>query len=131
MHVGVANLNVDNHVGRILSEGRFGRPFPLISGGDLLLLVRRLVQHRGRHSTQINKVKGDADESMVALGRVREIHRVGNDEADAAADMGRRCVYCSNTDARHLFDGACGCLYPDCPGAASLLYCHSQNCGSQ
>ena len=44
---------------------------------------------------------------MVAMGRVREVDRMGNNEADAAADMGRRRVHCSITDARRLVYGAC------------------------
>ena len=48
---------------------------------------------RGRGNTLVSKVKGHADEGMVALGRVREVDRIGNNEADAAADMGRRRVH--------------------------------------
>ena len=33
------------------------------------------------------KVKGHADEGMVAMCLVREVDRIGNHEADAAADM--------------------------------------------
>ena len=44
---------------------------------------------------------------MVALGRVREVDRKGNNEADAAADMGRRRVHDSITDARRLSNAAC------------------------
>ena len=97
---GVDNLNVVNHVGRINAGGRSGQPFPLVNDGGLILLVRRLVQWRGLGSTQVTKVKGHADEGMVTLGRVREVDRIGNNEADAAADMSRRRVHCSITDAR-------------------------------
>ena len=49
---------------------------------------------------------------MVAMGRVREVDRMDNNEADAAADMGRRRVHCSITDARRLFNAACARWYP-------------------
>ena len=106
-HVWGGYLNVVNHVGRINAGGRSGQPFPLVNDGGLILLVRRLVQWRGLGSTQVTKVKGHADEGMVALGRVREVDRIGNNEADAAADMSRRRVHCSITDARWLLHCAC------------------------
>ena len=49
---------------------------------------------------------------MVALGWVREIDRVGNNEADAAADIGRRRVHDSITDARRLLNVASARWYP-------------------
>ena len=122
--LGVDNRNVVNHVFRIIAGGRSGPPFPLVNDGGLILFDRRLVQWRGLGSTQVTKVKGHADEGMVALGRVREVDRIGNNEADAAADMGRRRVHCSITDARRT-------AVPDCPEASSLLYCHCQDCGQQ
>ena len=39
------------------------------------------------------RVKGHADEGLVALGWVREVDRIGNNEADAAAASGRRRVH--------------------------------------
>ena len=44
--------------------------------------------------------------------RVREVHRIGNHEADAAADMGSRRVHCSITDTRRLANGTCARWYP-------------------
>ena len=43
---------------------------------------------------------------------VREVDRIGNNEADAAADMGRRRVHDSITDARRSFNAACAHWYP-------------------
>ena len=43
---------------------------------------------------------------------VREVDRIGNNEADAAADMGRRRVHDSITNARRLFNAACARWYP-------------------
>ena len=120
MHVGVDNLNVVSHVGSLIAGLWSGRPFPLVNDGDLLLLVQRVVRCRGRSNTLVSKVKGHADEGMVATGRVR----VGNDEADAAADMGRRRVHCSITDARRLLNGACARWYPICQGTSAFLCCH-------
>ena len=42
---------------------------------------------------RFNSVWGHADEGLVALGRVREVGRIGNNEADAAAALGRRRVH--------------------------------------
>ena len=112
MHIGVGNLNVVNHVSSLIDNGWAGRPFPLVNDGDLLLLVQRMVRSRGRGNTHVTKVKGHADEGMVAMGPVREVDRIGNNEADAAADMGRRRVHCSITDARRLVQVACARWYP-------------------
>ena len=46
------------------------------------------------------RLRGHADEGLVAVGQVREVDRIGNNEADAAADMGRRRVHDSITDAQ-------------------------------
>ena len=43
---------------------------------------------------------------------VREVDRIGNNEADAAADLGRKRVHCHITDARRLVVGACARWYP-------------------
>ena len=42
----------------------------------------------------VSKVKGHADEGLIASGRVREVDRIGNNEADAAAALGRRRAPC-------------------------------------
>ena len=108
MHVGKDNLNVVDHVGRVIAGGRTGRPFPLDNDGDLLLLDHLLVQCRRQGSTQITKVQGHADEGMIALGRAREVDRMGNNEADRS----RRRVHCHITGARRLVNGACARWYP-------------------
>ena len=43
---------------------------------------------------------------------VTEVDHIGNKEADAAADMGRRRVHCSITDAVRLVSAACARWYP-------------------
>ena len=88
LHVGVDNFNVVNHLAVIIAGRRVGRPFSLVNDGDLLLLVQQFVRWRGSGSSAVTKVKGHADEGLVAQGRVREVDRIGNNEADAAADLG-------------------------------------------
>ena len=104
MHIGVDNLNVVNHVSSLIANRWSGRPFPLVNDGDLLCLAQRMVRSRGRGNTLVSKVKGHADEGLVAMGPVREVDRIGNNETDAAADMGRWRVHDSITDARRLFN---------------------------
>ena len=104
MHVGVDNLNVVRHVGRLL-DGRIGSsPIELVNDGDLLLLIERMVR--------ITEVEGPADEDMVLDGRVREQDMVGNDAADEAADIGRGRVDHAVIDARRNLSGVCGRWYP-------------------
>ena len=78
MHVGVDNLNVVRHVSRIIAGECTGKPFPLVNDGDLLHRVQQFVRWRGPGNTAVSKVKGHG---LVALGRVREVDRVGNNEA--------------------------------------------------
>ena len=77
-----------NHVSSLIAGRWSGRPFPLVNDGDLLGLVQRMVRSRGRGNTLSLRFKGHADEGLVAMGRVRKVDRTGNNEADAAADMG-------------------------------------------
>ena len=106
LHVGVDNLNVVNHLAAIIAGRRVGRPFCLVNDGDLLLLAQQLVRWRGSGCTAVTKVKGHADEGLVAQGRVREVDRIGNNEADAA-DLGRKRVHHAISDARRLVSRAC------------------------
>ena len=112
MHVGVDNLNVVRHVSRIIDDGCAGKPFPLVNDGDLLLKVHQFVRWRGPDNTAVSKVKGHADEGLVALGRVREVDRVGNNEADAAAALGRGRVHHSVSVARGVVTRSCARWYP-------------------
>ena len=69
VHLGVDNLNVVRHVSRIL-DGRVGRrPFELTVDGDLLTIIEHVVIQRDVESVRISKVKGHADDDMVAGGR--------------------------------------------------------------
>ena len=87
-------------------------PFPLVNDGDLLEKICHLVRWRGPGNTAVSKVKGHADEGLVALGRVRDIDRVGNNEADAAASLGRRRVHHCISSARDVVARSCARWYP-------------------
>ena len=112
VHLGVDNLGVVRHVGRLL-DGRHGSvPFELVKDDDLLLLIERMLHLRGLDTARISKVEGQADEGMVDDGRVREVDRLGNDAADEAADFGRRRVGNAVIDARRNLSGVCSRWYP-------------------
>ena len=110
--LGVDNLGVGRHVGRLLDGHHGSVPFELVRDGDLLFLIERMLHLRGLDTVRVSKVKGHADEAMVLDGRVREDDRLGNDAADEAADFGRRRVGNSVIDARRNLSGVCGRWYP-------------------
>ena len=112
VHMGVDNLCVVRHVGRLVDGHRGSLPLELVKDGDLLLLIGRMLHLRGRDTVRISKVKGHADEGMVLDGRVREADRLGNDAADDAADFGRRRDGNAVIDARRNLSGVCGRWYP-------------------
>ena len=94
VHLGVDNISVVRHVGRLLDGCHGLVPFELVNDGDLLLLVQRILQ-------------GHADESMVLDGRVRDVDRLGNNAAGDAADFRRRSVCNAVIDARRNLSGVC------------------------
>ena len=112
VHLGVDNLGVVRHVGRMLDGHHGSIPFELVKDGDLLLLIERMLHLRGPDTVQITKGKGHADESMVLDGRVREVDWLGNDAADEAADSGRLRVGNVVINARRNLSGVCGRWYP-------------------
>ena len=112
VHVGVDNLGVVRHIGRLLDGLPPSVPFELATDGDLLVLIRRMIDLRGSDTVRITKVKGHADEGMVADGLVRMVDRLGNDAADEAADFGRRRVGPAVIDARRNLSGVCSRWYP-------------------
>ena len=67
VHLGVDNLGVVRHVGRLLGGCRGTKPFELVNDGDLLLLIDRMLRQRGLDTVSISKVKGHADDGMVLL----------------------------------------------------------------
>ena len=112
VHIGVDNLGVVRHVGRLLDGSPFSTPLELVIDGDLLILLRRMIDLRGSNTVRVTKVKGHADEGMVSDGRVRELDRLGNNAAVEAADFGRRRVGPGVIDARRKLSGVCGRWYP-------------------
>ena len=112
VHLGVDNLGVVRHVGRLLDGCRGAKPFELVNDGDLLLLIDRMLRQWGLDTVSISKVKGHADDGMVLSGRVRREDKLGNDAADEAADFGRRRVSPAVIDARRNLSGVCGRWYP-------------------
>ena len=62
----------------------------MVQDGDLVALVQYMMRARGRETVRVTKVKGHAEDLNVQQGRVRLEDQLGNAEADAAADLGRR-----------------------------------------
>ena len=112
VHLGVDNLGVVRHVGRLLDGCHGTVPFELVKDGDLVLLIERMLYLSGLDSVRISLVKGRADENVVLEGRVREVDRIGNDAADETADFGCRRVGNAVIDARRNLSGVCGRWYP-------------------
>ena len=112
VHLGVDNLNVVRHVGRLLDNNLGARPSKILKDGDLLCLIHRILLLRGLDTVKVSKVKGHADEGMVLGGRVRDLDRMGNKAADEAADFGRRRVPVHVVDARRNLVGVCNRWYP-------------------
>ena len=125
----VDNLGVVRHVGRLLDDCFSAAPLELVTDGDLLVLIRRMLDLRGRDTIRVTKVKGHADEVMVFDGRVREFERLGNDAADDAADFGRRMVGPVVIDARRNLSGVCGRWYPVILDLHRFFHCHFSCCG--
>ena len=111
VHLGVDNLGVVRHFGRLLASRRSSVPFELVHDGDLLLLIHRMLHLRGLDTVRITKMKGHADEGMVLDGQVREVDRFGNNSSDEAADFRRRRVGNTVIDARRNLSGVCGRWY--------------------
>ena len=75
---------------RLLGRGCLVKPLLLVKDGDLIALVQYMIQARGRDTVRVTKLKGHATDEDVEQGRVRLADQVGDVEADAAADLGRR-----------------------------------------
>ena len=113
VYLGVDNLGVVRHVGRLLDDCFCSHPLELVTDGDFLVLIRRMLNLRGREMVRVTKVKGHAEAGMVLDGRVRELDRLGHNAADGAADFGRRSVGPAVIDARRNLSGVCGRWYRD------------------
>ena len=76
VHLGVDNLDVVRHVGRILDGRVSSRPRELLPDGDPLLLFERMLHFREMNIVRTSKVKGHADEALVRAGAVRYLDPV-------------------------------------------------------
>ena len=74
--------------------------------------VQYMIQARGRDTARVAKVKGHSTDENVEHGRVRLADKVGNDEADAAADLGRRHQSEMLTDDRRILLKVRNLWYP-------------------
>ena len=75
--------------GRQILKGILPRkPYNIIPDGDLWEWFAKIVEAKGPQAVRLTKVKGHATDAMVAQGKVKEEHKVGNDFSDEAADIG-------------------------------------------
>ena len=78
VHIGVDNLGVVRHIGRLLDGCCGTKPCELVNDGDLLILIDRMIRQRGLDTVSISKVKGHADDGMVLHGQVRREDKLGS-----------------------------------------------------
>ena len=96
----INNLNVARAFGRMLDKDCLAEPLPLVKDWDLVALAQTMIRTRGRETVRVNQ--GHAHDSDVEQGRVRLEDQLGNAEADAAADLGRRHQSELLMDARRI-----------------------------
>ena len=77
------------HVGRLLNGHHGSVACEVVTDGDLLLQIERMLHLRGLDTVRMTKEKGHVHEGVVLDGRVWE---QGNNAAEEAADFGRRRV---------------------------------------
>ena len=82
-------MNVLRGVAALLSQEVTRTLLPLVKDGDLLATIQSMLCLRGIDTVKVSKVKGHATRAMVDNGDVRFEGLVGNNGADAAADLGR------------------------------------------
>ena len=87
-------------------------PLPLVKDGDWVALAQYMIRTRGGETVRVTKVKGHADDSGVQQGRVRLEDQLGNAEADAPADLGRRHQSELLIDERRRLLKVCNHWYP-------------------
>ena len=96
----------------MLDYGSLDKPLPLVKDGDLIALVQYMICTRGRETVRVTKVKGHAEDVDAQQGRVWLLDQLGNSEADAAADLGRRHQSEVLIDARRWLLRARSLWYP-------------------
>ena len=80
-HLGIDNLNVAGSIDKLLDRGCLVKPLNFVKDGDF--------QARGRDTVRVTKGRVHATDADVEQDRVLA-DKVGNAEADAAVDLGRR-----------------------------------------
>ena len=85
-HLGVDNLNVVRSIARLLEHGKLSKPLSNVNGGDLIAIVQSMMSVREPETVRITKVEWYATDADVEQGRVRAEDKLGNMEADFAAD---------------------------------------------
>ena len=86
LHLGVDNLNVVRHVGRLLDGVRHPCPSELVKDGDFILLIDSILRQRERDTVRVTKVKRHADEDMVQLVGCESLTRLRITRRGEAAD---------------------------------------------
>ena len=109
---GIDNLDVARSIGRLLDCDCLTKPLPLVKDGDLVAIAQCMIRTRGQGTVRVTEVKGRATDDDVEHGRVRLADKVGNAEADAAADLGRRHQSEVLIDARRTLLKARSYWYP-------------------
>ena len=89
IHIGIDNLKILRGVAAILSRQVLQCLLPLKKDGDLLATIHSMLSLCDFDTVKVSKVKGHATRAMVDSGDVRFEDLVGNNGADAAADLGR------------------------------------------
>ena len=89
IHIGIDNMNVLRGEAALLSHAVSRSLLPLMKDGDLLATIHSMLNLRGFDTVKVSKAKGHATRAMIASGDVRLEDQVGNNGADAAADLGR------------------------------------------
>ena len=106
VHLGVDNLGVVRHVGRLLDGRSSSTPLELVTDGDLLLLVERMPHLRGLDTVR------NADEVMVLDGRVRELAGWVITLLMRLLTLDRGGLVMLSFVARRNLSGVCGRWYP-------------------
>ena len=118
--LGIDNLNVARSVGRLLDHGCLAKPLSSVKDGDLVAVIQHMIRARGQDTVRVTKVKGHATEADVQQGKVREEDRFGNEEADAAADLGGR----QQVSWKGLWMSGVLCSMQGIPGIPLFLQLH-------
>ena len=121
VHVGVDNFIVVRHVPRLVEATSPCQLFALVNDGDLLLLVKGMLEKKGPGLPEVSKVE------MVSSGQVRALDKVGNYHSDDAADYGRRRVAEGVIDARRRNSGVCNICHP-VVGMCTVFHCFCKGC---